>query len=312
MSLGLERKKTMKKWTQIRVACSISDLDTVCAVMSMIDNGLMIEDANEVDHLDHCYGELIEESLKTADRTVGAVSVYVPEERNPAECVSFIRERLTDVKYDLTLSGMSEEDWADSWKKYYKPVRIGKRLMVVPSWEEYEAEEGDIILRMDPGMAFGTGTHETTRLCSSIMEEYVKSGDRVLDIGTGSGILAIAASKLGARSVFAYDIDPVAVRVASENCAENGCKNITCGIADLLRGVDTAEKYDFVSANIVADILVRLAPDVASYMKDGGLIAVSGIIDSQEDRVREALEKGGLTHIFTAEENDWNAMLFRK
>lgn len=302
----------MNNWTQIRVACGIKDLDTVCAVMSMIDNGLMIEDANEVDTLDHCYGELIDESLINADRTVGAVSVYIPDERNPKECVAFIKEHLNGIEYDLTLSGMKEEDWADSWKQYYKPVRIGKKLIVVPSWEEYEENENDIVLRMDPGMAFGTGTHETTRLCSLLMEEYIKEGDRVLDIGTGSGILAIAASKLGAGKVFAYDIDPVAIKVAEENCLFNGCENIVCGISDLLRGVDTEEKYDFVCANIVADILVRLAPDIARYMKDGGLIAVSGIIDSQEERVKDALIKGGLTYMMTAEENDWNAMMFVK
>ncbi len=302
----------MNNWTQIRVACGIKDLDTVCAVMSMVDNGLMIEDANEVDHLDHCYGELIDESMKNADRTVGAVSVYIPDERNPAECVSFIKEHLTGIEYEITLSGMKEEDWANSWKQYYKPVRIGKRLIVVPSWEKFDPAESDIVLRMDPGMAFGTGTHETTRLCSALMEDYMKAGDRVLDIGTGSGILAIAASKLGASKVYAYDIDPVAIRVAEENCLENGCENIECGISDLLRQVNTDEKYDFVSANIVADILVRLAPDIARYIKDGGLIAVSGIIDTQEERVLNALVKGGLTHIKTVKENDWNAMLFIK
>lgn len=292
--------------------CKNSELNTVCAVMSMLDNGLMIEDANEVDNLDHCYGELIDESLKNADRSIGAVSIYIPDERNPMECVAFIKEHLSGIEYDLTLSGMKEEDWADSWKQYYKPVRIGERLIVVPTWEEYEAEKDDIVLKMDPGMAFGTGTHETTRLCSTLMEEYIKSGDRVLDIGTGSGILAIAASKLGAGKVFAYDIDPVAVKVAKENCNENLCLNIECGIADLLRGVNTDEKYDFVCANIVADILVRLAPDVASYMKDGSLIAVSGIINTQTERVLEALTSGGLTHIKTVSENDWNAMLLTK
>lgn len=302
----------MNNWTQIRVACGIKDLDTVCAVMSMVDNGLMIEDANEVDNLDHCYGELIDESMKNADRTVGAVSVYIPDERSPAECVAFIKERLTGIEYEITLSGMKEEDWANSWKQYYKPVRIGKRLIVVPSWEKFEPEESDIVLRMDPGMAFGTGTHETTRLCSALMEDYMKAGDRVLDIGTGSGILAIAASKLGASKVYAYDIDPVAIRVAEENCLENGCENIECGISDLLRQVNADEKYDFVSANIVADILVRLAPDIARYIKEGGLIAVSGIIDPQEERVLNALIKGGLTHIKTVKENDWNAMLFVK
>lgn len=305
----------MGNWTQIRVGCKISDLNAVSAVMSMVDNNLMIEDANEIDLMDTCYGELLDESMVNADRSVGAVSVYVAEERNPAESAAFVKERLDlmGIEYDLTLSGMKEEDWANSWKKYYKPIRIAHRLMVVPTWEEYEPQEGDLILKMDPGMAFGTGTHETTRLCATLTEDYMKPGARVLDVGTGSGILAIAASKLGAGEVMAYDIDPVAVRVAQENCDVNGCDNVTCGISDLLAGVDTkGGLYDFVCANIVADIIVRMADDILRYMKPGGLLAVSGIIDTQAERVHAALTKGGLTHILTRAENDWNAMLFTR
>ncbi len=301
-----------KNWTQIRVACGIGDLDTVAAVMSMVDNGLMIEDANEIDRLNHGYGELIDESMKTADRTRGAVSVYVPAERNPAECAAFIRERLnaSGVSFDLTLAGIREEDWANTWKQYYKPVRIGRRLIVVPTWETYTPAPTDIVLLMDPGMAFGTGTHETTRLCAGLLEDYMRPGDRVLDVGTGSGILAIAAAKLGASLVRGYDIDPVAVRVAKENADVNRCR-ITFGISDLLTGVDFSDGgYDFICANIVADIIIRMAGDIIRYMKRGGLLAVSGVIDPQAERVKEALLKGGLAFRTARSENDWNAMLF--
>lgn len=281
----------------------------------MLDSGLMIEDANEIDKLDTCYGELIDEKMMKADRTHGAVSIYVPEEKNPADYISFFKERLSSlgIEHEMTLSGMKEEDWADSWKQYYKPVRIGHRLIVVPTWEKYDEQPDDIVLKMDPGMAFGTGTHETTRLCSMLIEDYMKAGDRVLDVGTGSGILAIAAAKLGAGVINAYDIDPVAVKVAKENCAVNGCDNVTCGVSDLLAGVDTTGgQYDFVCANIVADIIVRMSGDIIRYIKPGGLLAVSGIIDTQSERVRDALEKGGLIHVLTREENDWNAMLFTR
>ncbi len=308
-------KKQMNSWTQIRIACDIKDLETVCSIMSMLDSGLMIEDANEIDRLDTCYGELIDEAMKTADRTRGAVSIFVPEEKNPSDYTAFFKERLAavGVEYDITLSGMKEEDWADSWKQYYKPVRIGKRLIVVPSWEEYTEEAGDIVLRMDPGMAFGTGTHETTRLCSMLLEDFMEKDSYVLDIGTGSGILAIAAAKLGAGAVNAYDIDPVAVRVARENCKENGCHGISIGISDLLAGVDISKGgYDFICANIVADIILRMAKDIARYLKIGGLLAVSGIIEPQAESVKNALEAGGLTHVLTRSENDWNAMLFTR
>lgn len=129
--------------------------------------------------------------MKNADRSRGAVSIYVPEDKNPADYVSFIKERLGSVGigYEISLEGMKEEDWANSWKKYFKPVRIGKRLVVVPTWEKYEPSSNDIILEMDPGMAFGTGTHETTRLCATLIEENMVPGAKVLDIGTGSRTL---------------------------------------------------------------------------------------------------------------------------
>ena len=298
----------MNNWTQIRVACGIKDLDTVCAVMSMVDNGLMIEDANEVDTLDHCYGELIDESLINADRTVGAVSIYIPEERNPAECVSFIKEHLSGIEFDLTLSGMNEEDWADSWKQYYKPVRIGKKLIVVPSWEEYEADENDIVLMMDPGMAFGTGTHETTRLCAALLEKYITPGDKMLDVGCGSGILAICAAKLGAGDCFACDIDPVSVRIANENAEINETPNVHAEVSDLLRQVPKVDGgYEICCANIVADVIIRMAPDVGAYLADDAYLIVSGIITERAEEVVDALDRAGLKLHDELRENGWFA-----
>jgi ribosomal protein L11 methyltransferase len=281
----------------------------------MIDSGLMIEDANEIDKMDTCYGELLDESMNTADRSVGAVSVYVADEKNPAESVSFLKERLalTGIEYELTLSGMQEEDWANTWKQYYKPIRIAHRLMVVPTWEEYEPKEGDLILRMDPGMAFGTGTHETTRLCATLTEDYMKPGARVLDVGTGSGILAIAASKLGAGEVKAYDIDPVAVRVAQENCDVNGCDNVTCGISDLLAGVDTkGGLYDFVCANIVAGVLVQLMPVIPHFLRENAHFLCSGILADREEEVRLAAQQAGLEITQAFREDGWCCLLGRK
>ena len=296
-------------WTQIRVRCRTEDIETVSAVMSMVDNGLMIEDATVVDSVGSIYGELIDEKILNADRTFGAVSVYIPEERSTEECVAFIESRLGDVYHETGLIRMQDEDWADSWKRYYQPVRIGHRLTVVPTWEKYEPEKDDIVLLMDPGMAFGTGTHETTRLCATLLEERFDGG-RMLDVGTGSGILAIAAAKLGAESVDAYDIDPVAVRVAKENCESNGCGCVNCGVSDLMK--DVSGEYDFICANIVADIIVRMAPDVREHLADEGLIAFSGIINTQRDRVVEALTEYGLELVEERTENDWIALLMKK
>ena len=165
---------------------------------------------------------------------------------------------------------------------------------------------------MDPGMAFGTGTHETTRLVLRLMQNEISGGERVLDMGTGSGILSIAAVKLGAKSAAAYDIDPVAVKVARENARDGGCDNITVGISDLLKGVDlSGGKYDICLANIVADIILRMLPDIHGYVKADGKIILSGIIAPRADEIREALKKYGYTNIKEENDNDWLAMLVK-
>lgn len=301
------------EYKQIRVVCHIDDLEQVCAVMSMVDNGLMIEDYSDIDeNLKTMYGDLIDEQILNADKTKAAVSIFIPDERNPAEALSHLKTRFSELEIQTSVQviGVKEEDWAGSWKKYYKPLRIGERLVVVPAWEKYDEKPGDLILKMDPGMAFGTGTHETTRLVAMLIEKYVKQDDVCLDLGTGSGILAIAASKLGAKSVNAYDIDPVAVRVAGENVRDNGIENIVCGKSDLFCGVEE-KTYDLICANIVADIIIRMLPDVKKYLKSGGILITSGIIDERADEVLKASEATPLVHLETREEKNWCAMVFK-
>ena len=301
-------------WTQIKVTCKTQELDTVCAIMGMVDNGLQIEDYSDIETgLKTVYGELIDESILQSDKTVAAVSVYLSEEKDLQEAIAFLKRRFVESDLCVTLecNGVKEEDWAESWKQYYKPVFIGKNIVIVPMWEKYDAKEHEVIVRMDPGMAFGAGTHETTRLCAALVEKHLKVGEKVLDVGTGSGILAILASKLGASSVDAYDIDPVAVRVAQENVRDNDAKGITCGVSDLLRAVQG--KYDFVCANIVADIIVRMAKDIADYMNVGGRLVTSGIIESQTERVKDALlATGAFAVVDDATENDWHAFVFER
>lgn len=299
-------------WTKITVSGNIKDLDGIVAMMSMLDNGLMIEDYSDFS-LNGMYGELVDESILNADRETVRVSLFVPEERNPLEYREFIETRLPALGIDASISfeGINEDDWAESWKQYYKPVPLG-RVTIVPAWESYEAKEGEVIIRMDPGMAFGTGTHETTRLVIRLMQNEELAGKRVLDVGTGSGILSICASKLGAASCNAYDIDPMAVKVARENAIADGCDNITVGVSDLLRGVDLSRgKYDFCVANIVADIIIRMLPDVRDYVKVGAPLILSGIIGERADEVRAAVIKNGFTVENEIKENDWVGMLVR-
>ena len=301
-----------RAWTKITVTGNIKDLDSIVAVMSMLDNGLMIEDYSDFS-LNGMYGELVDESILNADRETVRVSLFVPEEKNPLEYREFLSTRLPALGIDGTidLEGMNEDDWAESWKQYYKPVPLG-RVTIVPAWEEYEAKTEEVIIRLDPGMAFGTGTHETTRLVIRLMQDIIIGGERVLDVGTGSGILSICASKLGAKSCNAYDIDPVAVKVARENAIADGCDNITVGVSDLLRGVDLeGGKYDFCVANIVADIIIRMLPDVTKYVKSGSPLILSGIIGERADEVREAVLAQGFTVEKEITENDWVGMLVR-
>ena len=299
-------------WTKLTVVGKTADLDTITAVMSMLDNGLMIEDYSDFS-LNGMYGELVDDTILNADKDTVKVSLFVPEERSVVEYRDFIETRLPalGVTAEISAEGMNEDDWAESWKQYYKPVPLGK-VTIVPAWESYEARADEVVIKMDPGMAFGTGTHETTRLVIRLMQDLIVGGERVLDVGTGSGILSICASKLGAKSCNAYDIDPVAVKVAKENAIADGCENITVGVSDLLRGVDLSNgKYDFCVANIVADIIIRMLPDIKKYLKDGAPLILSGIIEDRSAEVRGAVEKEGFTIENVISENDWIGMLVR-
>ena len=300
-------------WTKLTVTTDLKRSDGVIAVMSMLDNGLMIEDYSDFS-LNGMYGDLADESILNADKNTVKVSLFVPEEKNLSEYRMFIEARLGSLglPYSIDCENMKEDDWAESWKQYYKPIKLGK-VTIVPAWENYDAEKGEVIIKMDPGMAFGTGTHETTRLVMRIMQDEISGGERVLDVGTGSGILSICASKLGARSCNAYDIDPVAVKIAEENARLGGCENITVGVSDLLRGVDTSGgKYDFCVANIVSDIIIRMMPDIGKYLRDGAPLILSGIIEPRADEVRECVKKHGFSIVREEKENDWVAILAKK
>jgi ribosomal protein L11 methyltransferase len=214
---------------------------------------------------------------------------------------------------DLSIVERREEDWANAWKEHYRPVRVGNKVVVRPPWQEYEAAEGEVVIELDPGMAFGTGTHPSTRLCLLGLEEEIKSGDGVFDIGTGSGILAIAAAKLGASVVDAVDIEPVSVRSARENAERNG-------VGKLIR-VETGSagpdqpftgKYDLVLANIIARVLIEISEGVAATVKPGGTLVLAGIIESREPATRSAYERRGLVFERRAQIEDWVSLVLRR
>lgn len=299
----------VKVWTQIKVTVPLVELDTLVATMSMINNNLMIEDYSDIEtNLKTCYGDLIDERILQADKTIASVSVFVPSDRSYMDDLAFIRQKLQENQLhgQIEIVGVNEEDWANSWKQYYKPLKIGERIVICPAWEKYNPAEGELVIRMDPGMAFGTGTHETTRLVIRLLETYTKQGCRMLDVGTGTGILAICASRLGADICRAYDIDPTAVRVARENIKDSGLTNVTCDQSDLLKQVSLeGGKYDLICANIVADIIIRMTPDVATYLKEDGVLLASGIIDERCQDVIDAFEQHGFAVVDCIQENGW-------
>ena len=305
---------TENEWLQIKVTVKLDKLDDTVAVMNMVSNYLQIEDYSDID-LKTCYGDLIDEAILNADKTVAYVSVYQSADGGVADTLVFLRERFDTlgIKAEISVSGVNEEDWANSWKAYYKPIKIGEKIVIVPAWEKYSASPEEIVVRMDPGMAFGTGTHETTRLVIKLLEKYVKNGARVADVGCGSGILAICASKLGAGECKAYDIDPVAVKVANENIKDSGLKNVTCEVSDLLKQVDrSGGAYGVICANIVADIIIRMMPDVGALMDENSVILASGIIVERSDDVISGFEQHGFKIVERIDENGWCALAVMK
>jgi len=211
---------------------------------------------------------------------------------------------------DISCSQIQEEDWATTWKEFFHPVKVGGIIVIKPSWEEYNASPNDIIIELDPGMAFGTGTHHTTAMCIRELETIITGGMEVFDVGTGSGVLAIVAAKLGATKVTAVDFDPLAARIAQENVDINQVGDIvSVGQGDLLKGVDG--KADVIIANIIADIIIQLLDDIPNKLKTGGTMIASGIISDRLGDVTEAVLNHGLIVDKVIEEGNWAAMVIR-
>ena len=310
----------IQDWTQIKVTVKLEELDTAMAVMSVLDNNLMVEDYSDID-LKTCYGDLIDESILNADKTVASVSLFLPADQNYNMAISFIRERLESegVTPKIEIVGVNVEDWANSWKKYYTTLHIGKRTVIVPMWEEYEAKENEIVVKMDPGMAFGTGSHETTRLVIELLEKYTKRGVRMLDVGCGSGILGMLALKFGAKYSVGTDLDPCAIEATYDNMKVNGIREdqyevMIGNIIDDKEVQDRVgyEKYDIVVANILADVLVPLTPVILNQLKPGGFYITSGIIDDKEETVVNCIKESGLEILEVKYQGEWVSVTARK
>ena len=304
------------EWTEIKVTVPQEYTDTAAAIANMtVPYGIYIEDYSdleqEAEKIAHI--NLIDEELVAKDRTVSVIHIYISECDNAAEALEFLKERLTaaGIEYKAGSDGVNDSDWNENWKKYFHATEIGKRLTIVPSWEEYDNRENRVLLHIDPGAAFGTGTHATTSLCLELLQDYIKDGSAMLDIGCGSGILAIASVLLGAEYAVGVDIDAQSVKTARENAEINGVSDRT----EFIVG-DLAEKvngrFPVVCANIVADVVIRLLDGAEKYIADGGVLIVSGIIDIRENDVLEAAKKHGYEISQKRYRDNWCAFALRR
>ncbi len=303
-------------WTEIKATVPTEQVDEAAAIANMtVPYGIYIEDYSnlEQDALEIAHIDLIDEELVNKDRTKSIIHLYIADSDNAVEVLSFLKERMTACGIDFNLGSetVDDNDWNENWKKYFKAFEIGEKLAVCPSWEEYNNKDNRIVISLDPGAAFGTGTHATTSLCLEILENKICEEHSVLDVGTGSGILAIASMLLGAKSAIGVDIDALSVETANENARRNnveqGTEFIVGNLADKISG-----KYDVVCANIVADVIIRLFDNIGNFMKDDGVLIISGIIDIRAEEV----ERSAIEHGFKIVENhtreEWHAYVLTK
>ncbi len=309
-----------ENWTEVKIEIPANQVELAGDIANMVvPYGIYIEDYSnlEAEALEIAHIDLIDEELLKKDRSKAVIHVYISPEENPAEAVSFLEERYQaeKVPHEITCASCVKEDWINNWKKYFKPIPVGKKLLIRPVWEEEFDSTGRTVLDLEPGLAFGTGTHETTRLCLELLENYITPGCDFLDMGCGSGILSVAALLLGAKSAVGVDIDPLAVKTAVENAKTNGveerftgiCGNLTEKVAG---NSAVPQKYRVVAANIVADIVIQLSKDAPNFLEKDSVYIVSGIIDSRERDVLNALA-GAFTVIERKEERGWVAMALK-
>lgn len=321
------------EWIEVFVATSQMGLEPVEGVLYQCGlNGLMIHDEadfaefleNPNREWDYVADELVEEKQ---EQTTG-ITFFLRDNLYGREQLSQIKSALKSVKetekeldlgsLEVTMKNVAEEDWANNWKKYFKPFPVGDKIMIKPSWEELPAQTDKIILKIDPGHIFGTGTHETTQLCMELIEKYVKKDDMVLDIGCGSGILSIASLLLDAKEADAVDIDPNAIQIAYENSDRNDIDRNRYHVkaGNILEDKElqtsySGKKYDLVAANIVADVIIALTKQVPDYIKDGGIFLCSGIITERKEDVLEALKAANFAVLDIKEKTSWVAIATR-
>lgn len=306
-----------ENWSEIIITVDTKDIETASNIANMVvPYGIYIEDYSDLENevMEIAHIDLIEEELLKADRTKGFIHVYVNPHENPMEAVSFIEERLgsEDIPYTFEVDDCATEDWVNNWKQYFHPMPIGEKLLIRPTWEEEYDANGRTILHIEPGLAFGTGSHPTTKLCLETLEKYIDNTSTVLDIGCGSGILSIASLLLGAKSAFGVDIDSLAVKTAMANAEENGFDESRFQVVQGNLSDKVTGKYSVVVANIVADIIMEFNKDVGKFLEDDGVYITGGIIETREDEVLYSFAQNHFEVIERFEEKGWLVFVLKK
>ncbi len=316
--MGMTNAVEHDKWTEIKIYVPISDIETAQNIATMVvPYGIYVEDYSaleeEVDEIAHI--DLIEESLLNKNKNEGIIHIYINPDENPLEAVSFIKERFESVgisDFKIEFEDCLTEDWQNNWKQYFHAMPIGEKLLIRPLWENEFDAQGRKILNIEPGLAFGTGSHPTTKLCLETLENYVDENSTILDIGCGSGILSIASLLLGAKSALGVDIDSLAVKTAVKNAAENDFDEsriqfIQGNLSDKVSG-----KFSIVVANIVADIIIQFNSQVGEFLEDDGVYITGGIIENREDDVLLSFAQSGFEVVERRENNGWLVFVLKK
>lgn len=310
------------KWSEISIHTTHEAVEAISNILHEAGaGGVVIEDPNDlIKERDASFGEVYELNPDDYPEEGVIIKAYLPVNSFLGETVEAIKQAINNLllydidigKNKITISEVNEEEWATAWKKYYNPVKISEKFTIVPTWETYEPVSSDeLIIELDPGMAFGTGTHPTTVMCIQALEKYMKPGDTVIDVGTGSGILSIAAAMLGAKSVRALDLDPVAVDSARLNVKLNKVQHIvTVSQNNLLDHIE--EQANVIVANILAEIILRFVDDAYRLLEKNGYFITSGIIQAKKQEVKEGLTKAGFAIEETLVMEDWIAFIARK
>lgn len=310
------------KWSEICIHTTQEAVEPISNILHEAgSSGVVIEDPLDLTKdWNNEYGEVYKLSPEDYPEEGVNIKAYLPVNSFLGETVEQIKEAINNLLlYDIdlgsnkiTISEINEEEWATAWKKYYKPVKISKRITITPTWEAYEPVDSDeVIIELDPGMAFGTGTHPTTVLCIQAIEKVMTKHNKILDVGTGSGILSIAAARLGAEQVLAVDLDDVAVKAASINVKLNKVQDIvTVKQNNLVDNIE--EPVDIMIANLLAEIVIRLADGAEQLVKPNGYLIASGIIKTKKQEVKDVLENHHFKIIETLEMEDWIAIVAQR